>query len=31
MRIEHIYGDFDKSAYTENSPNLILMARAEGG
>ena len=31
LRIEGIYGDFDQSSYTENSPNLILLAQAEGG
>jgi len=29
LRIETLYGDFDQSPYSENSPNLILLAQAE--
>ena len=28
LSIETQYGDFDRSAYTESSPQLILLARA---
>jgi SAM-dependent methyltransferase len=26
LKIEALYGDFDQSSYTENSPNLIILA-----
>jgi SAM-dependent methyltransferase len=29
LRVEGIYGDFDRSPYTEDSPSLILLAQAE--
>ena len=28
LEIEQVYGDFDRSDYTPESPNLILVARA---
>lgn len=27
LKIEALYGDFDRSAYTEESPNLVIVAR----
>jgi SAM-dependent methyltransferase len=29
LRIETLYGDFDQSPYTENSPSLIILAQVE--
>jgi SAM-dependent methyltransferase len=30
LRIETLYGDFDQTSYTENSPSLIVLAQASG-
>jgi hypothetical protein len=30
LAVETLYGDFDQSPYTENSPSLIILARSGG-